>query len=158
MQVSSQTNNYQAMNAYQQEKKPPVTLPIEPNDPKYSAKEIYEASGGNVISDKDGNLVLTPQGQTNLNNINDDKAQVQEAEDQAKEDNTRGAAVDYVAYQSQKSQVEIYLSVATNSKVDLDDGTSSIIESLRDVQKQNNAVEAYATYEENQKGGEAALY
>ena len=58
-----------------------------------------------------------------------------------------------------QSQVEIYLAVATDGKVDIgDDQTPSIIESLRDVQKQNNAVEAYATYEENQKNTNSSIY
>ncbi|MEA1956408.1 MAG: hypothetical protein U9N02_07950 [Campylobacterota bacterium] len=76
-----------------------------------------------------------------------------EAEEQAKKDAQRGHATDYMAHKSKQSQVEIYLSIALNKDVDLGNGTPAILESLRDVQQQNNRVEAYATYAENQKMG-----
>ena len=59
----------------------------------------------------------------------------------AKDDNVENA----------KAQAEIYLSVATGSQVDLDDGTATVVESLRKTQKENNIVQAYAQYQENQK-------
>ena len=158
MEVSSQTNTYQAINAYQQKRENPVTLPVEPKDPTYKSSEIYEASQGNLISDKEGKISLTPQGETNLNNAKADKATEVAAEEQAQKDALRGVAVDYTAAQSKKSQVEIYLSVATDGEVSFgDDKTPSIIESLRDVQKQNNAVEAYATYQVNQQNAKPAF-
>jgi len=158
MNVSASTNNYQSINAYQQPKNhiQPVTpeQPIAPERPttEYSPNDIYKASNGNAIADKDGNLYLTPQGELNIANAKQTKVDAQEAEEQAKKDANRGVAADYIGYQSKKSQVEIYLSVAANSKVDLNDGTATIIESLRETQKQNNAVEAYAQYQENQTG------
>ena len=159
MEVSSHSNNYQAINAYQKSRDEAVTLTVEPSDPKYTASEVYEASNGNLISDKEGNLVLTPQGQNNINNAVDAKKAEADAAEKEKDDALRGVAVDYTAAQSVKSQVEIYLAVATDNKVELsDDSTVSILESLRDVQKQNNAVEAYATYKENQQAGEPALF
>ncbi len=155
MQVSSNTNTYQTLNTQQKH----VTLPVVPEEPTYNNKEIYEASNGNLIRSKDGDVALTPQGETNVANAKEDKATQADAEAQATKDAQRGVAVDYLGAQSKKSQVEIYLAVATDSKVFLgNDGTASIIESLRDVQKQNDAVEAYATYQENQKGGKPALY
>ncbi len=157
MQISSQTNSYQTMNAYQQPNN--TVQPVPPQEHKYNNDDIYNASNGNAIRSKDGEIGLTPQGELNVANAQQDKATQADAEAQAKTDAQRGVAVDYVGAQSKKSQVEIYLAVATDSKVSLgNDDTASIIESLRDVQKQNNAVEAYATYQENQKGGQSALY
>ena len=159
MEVSSQTNNYQALSSFQQRKEQPVTLPVEPQDPKYSSSEIYEASNGNLVSDRQGNVSITPQGETNINNAVEDKQTAVAAAEQAKKDDLRGVAVDYTAAQSKKSQVEIYLAVASEGKVEVgsNNDTASILESLRDVQKQNNAVEAYATYKENQQAGQPAL-
>ena len=62
MEISSQSNNYQMLNTQQQVKQNPVTLPVEPQDPKYSSSEIYEASNGNAVSDRQGNVSITPQG------------------------------------------------------------------------------------------------
>ena len=141
MTVSSSTNHYIQ----------PVK-PEQPNSPQtqHAPEDVYKASNGNAISDKDGNLSLTPEGQLNVANKEQASADAQAADDQASKDATRENAVDYVAYQSKKSQVEIYLSVATDSKVDLDDGTATLIESLRETQKQNNTVQAYAQYQESQ--------
>ncbi len=150
MEISSQTNNYQALNTNQQRQQGPITTPVQPQEPTYGNGEIYEASNGNLIRSNNNEIVLTPQGETNINNAKDEAATANEAEQQAKTDAQRGVAVDYVGAQSKQSQVEIYLAVATDSKVEIGNDTPSIIESLRDVQKQNNAVEAYATYQENQ--------
>ena len=164
MNISTSTNNYQSINAYQQPKNhiQPITpeQPISPTKPttEYSPEDVYKASNGNVIANKDGELSLTPEGKLNISNRQDANANEEAAVNQAKRDNNRENAVDYVAYQSKKSQVEIYLSVSADSKVDLDDGTATIIESLRETQKQNNSVQAYAQYQENQKGGEAILF
>jgi len=156
MEISSHTNNYQALNTQQK----PVTLPVEPKpDPTYTNNEIYEASNGNLIRNNDGEVGLTPQGQNNVAKNEAEETAAAQAEKEATRTEQRGTATNYLAAQSKKSQVEIYLAVATDGKVEVgDDKTPSIIESLRDVQKQNNAVEAYATYAENQKGGKAALY
>jgi len=142
MELSSHSNNYQALNAYQKPK----------------TEDVYEASNGNLISDKEGDLAITPQGQNNINNAVDAKKLEEETATQEKNDSLRATAVDYTAAQSKKSQVEIYLAVATDGEVDLNNNsTASILESLRDVQKQNNAVEAYATYKENQQAGQPEL-
>ena len=156
MEISSQTNNYQTMSTYQQ---PTNTIqPVPPKEPAHSNNDIYEASQGNLIR-KDGEVGLTPQGELNVSNTKDANAAQESADAQAKQDTQRGVAVDYIGAQSKKSQVEIYLAVATDSQVSLGNNeTASVIESLRDVQKQNNAVEAYATYQENQKGAKPALY
>ena len=153
MQVSSNTNNYQDLNAYQK----PVILPM-PQEPTYSNKEIYEASDGNIIRGEDGKLGLTPQGETNVNNAKEEKATAAEAEVQAQKDATRGVAVDYLAASSKKSQAEIYLAVATDGSYDSDNKTADVISELREVQKQNNAVQAYATYQESQKNTQVNFF
>ncbi len=146
MEVSSQTNPYQTMNMQQKA----VTTPVEPKEPTYSNEDIYEASQGNLIRN-DGEIVLTPQGENNVANAKADNVAEAEAQTQAKQDQRRENGVDYIAQQSKQSQIEIYLSVATDSDVSIGNDTQSVIESLRDVQKQNSTVEAYATYKENQK-------
>ena len=156
MNVSSSTNSYQNINAYQQQNT--HAKPVEPEQPiapttEYSASEVYKASNGNAIADKDGNLSLTPQGELNVSNAQQAKTDEAAAEVQAKKDDVRGTVVDYAAYQSKKSQVEIYLAVATDSKVEVgSDSTPSILENLRQTQKENNIVQAYAQYQENQQG------
>jgi trehalose/maltose hydrolase-like predicted phosphorylase len=141
MQVSDTSNAYQK----------PITLPVEPNTPKYSSGEVYEASNGNAITDENGKLSITPQGKTNLNNIQEEKATQADELTQAQKDERRGEATQVLAHQSKKSQVEIYMSVATDSDVNLENNTtSSVIETLRETQKQNQAVQAYATYQQNQ--------
>lgn len=129
----------------------PMPIIVSPREERFN-EDIYEASNGNLINSKDGGLALTPQGETNLDSKKEQNAAEAEAQSQAQKDQTRANATDYLAHKSMQSQVEIYLAVATNGKVDIgSDSTSSIIGSLRDVQKQNSVVEAYATYEENQK-------
>ncbi len=159
MQVSNNTNNYQNMNTYQKPEVPPTTQPIQnPAEPKIGNKDLYQASHGNLINNKDGEISLTPQGKVNVANAKEENSTQNQAELDATKDAQREYAAGYMAHKSMQSQVEIYLSVATDDKVDLGNDTATIIETLRDVQKQNNAVEAYATYQENQKGGEVALY
>ncbi|MCD6191713.1 MAG: hypothetical protein J7K14_09290 [Sulfurimonas sp.] len=149
MEVSSQTNSFGTMNMHQK----PITTPVEPKEPTYGNGEIYEASQGNLIRNDD-EIVLTPQGQNSVANAQEDKTAEAEARTQAKQDQRRENGADYIAHQSKQSQVEIYLSVATDSDVDLGNSTANVIETLRDVQKQNDAVEAYAKYQENQNGSE----
>lgn len=145
MEISNQTNNFQALNTHQK----PITTPVEPQKPTYSNEEIYEASQGNLIRN-DGEIVLTPQGQNNVSNTQDANAAQEQAQVQEQTDAQRGVAVDYLSAQSKQSQVEIYLAVATDGESSSDNSTASVIESLRDVQKQNNTVQAFATYQENQ--------
>ena len=163
MQVSANTNNYQQLNTFQQVNKIQPEQPVAPEKPttEYSANDVYKASNGNAIADKEGNLSLTPQGELNVANAQQAKADAAATETQAKKDDVRGNVVDYAAYQSKKSQVEIYLSVATDSKVEIggsDAATVSVLESLRQTQKENNIVQAYAQYQENQKNANPVLY
>lgn len=155
MDVSSNTNNYQSLNQQQLQSasKPQNSIQSIPSqDPTYSNKEVYEASQGNIHRNNDGKLAVTPQGETNINNAQEEQAAQSAAEVQANRDSQRESATNVLAKQSQKSQVEIYLAVATegNQNNPVQNNTAQVIESLRDVQKQNNAVEAYATYRENQ--------
>jgi len=153
MQVSSSTNSYQTLQAQPQA----VILPV-PQEPKYSDKEVYETSNGNIARGKDGNLGLTPQAETNINNAKNEAADTVAAEEQATKDARRGNATDYLATSSKKSQAEIYLAVASEGKVDSNNATADVVNSLRDVQKQNNTVQAYATYKEAQNSTTPSLY
>ncbi len=155
MEVSSNTNNYQMLSAQQRH----IIQPVPQEDPTYTNGEVYEASQGNAIRNDDGDITLTPQGQTNVDNKQADNTAQAQAASQAEKDAQRATATDYLAHKSKQSQVEIYLAVATDNKVELgNDDTASIIESLRDVQKQNNAVQSYATYQENQNPAKLAHF
>ena len=146
MQVEA-TNNYTMLNNYQN----PSILPIKL--PDYSNKEIYEASNGNIIRGENGQLKITPQGQTNINNAKEDATQEAKAQKEQEAAATREFVTGVVGAQSKKTQTEIYLAVATDGKYDPNDGISAgdIIQSLRDVQKQNNFVQAYAAYAQSQQ-------
>lgn len=153
MEVSNNTNNFQAMNQYQMHSgaKPANSIQPVPQEPTYNDKEVYEGSQGNVHRNGDNELALTPQAKTNINNTKEDNAAEASANDQANKDAQRENATNLLAHKSKQSQVEIYLAVATEGNDSpVDNNTAQIIESLRDVQKQNNAVEAYATYKTNQ--------
>lgn len=142
MQVQSQNNSYASMNMYQQpvETRLPInTLPEEP---------VVEASPE-----------LSPEDQLQQDREKQAALDAQAQESQEKKDAQREYAVGYVAHESKQTQVEIYLSVMSDSKVELgSDDLVSTIEILRDVQKENNAVAAYATYQENQNAEKATLY
>ena len=124
----------------------PMPIVVSPREERFN-ENIYEVSNGNIINTEDGELALTPQGKTNLDNKKEDNELEAQTQSQEHKDQQRANSAEYLAHKSMQSQVEIYLAVATDSNIDK---TPSIIESLRDVQKQNSAVEAYATYEENQ--------
>jgi len=160
MEISNQTNNYQMMNNLQQPNNSIQPVPTRPEqDPLMGNQDVYEASQGNLIRDNDGDLALTPQGEVNVDTKQEANAAEVAADEQAKKDAQRGFATDALAHQSKQTQVEIYLSVATDSQVSVNDnGMSDSIEILRDIQKQNNAVESYAAYQENQKGGLATFF
>lgn len=144
------SNNYQMMNQYQVQNQP-TTQPTRGTEPKLSNSEVYELTEGNAIRNDEVKVALTPQGEVNRDNAQETKAAEEAATAEAKRDEQRANGADYIARQSKKSQVEIYLAVATEGKVDSEgSATASILESLRDVQKQNNTVQAYATYQENQ--------
>jgi hypothetical protein len=158
MEVSTQTNSYQAMNMYQRSDNSIQPVP-EPIKPDASSEDIYKASNGNLIKTEDGTLALTPQGQLNVSKAEEEKLLESQEEIQAQKDQQREYGASYIANKSMQSQVEIYLSVATDSDVDIgSDSTATILESLRDVQKQNNAVEAYATYAQNQNSDKISFY
>jgi len=101
---------------------------------------------------------LSPEEQLNQDREAQATQDAKDAEAQAKKDAQKDYAAGYLSHHSKQTQVEIYLSVATDSNVSLGSNTASIIESLRDVQQQNNRVEAYATYKENQENEKPALY
>lgn len=132
MQVSSQINSYQDLSV----KTTPVTIQPVPQEEK-----------------KLSNLEVSPEKRLEVENSIDNKQTADAEKSQEQRDQQRGLLVDQLERQSKKTQVEIYLSVATDSKVEI--GGNSTIDSiniLKDVQKQNNSVAAYATYQENQNG------
>ena len=158
MEISNQSNNYQMLNSYQKQVEPtplPVVLP-EPENSNNS--NIYEASKGNAIGAKDGGVELTPQGELNLSNAQASKESEAQANTQAQNDAKREMGASYLAKQSKQSQAEIYIAVASEGSDSDASNTASVIESLRDVQKQNNAVAAYATYQENQNSSNISFF
>lgn len=131
MQVSSQTNSYQDLNVQQ---KSTTIQPVPQEEKKLS------------------NTDVSLEKRLETENKIDDKQTVLADKSQEEKDQLRSTMVDRIEHQSKKTQVEIYLSVATDSNVELaGNSTVDSLKTLRDVQKQNNTVEAYATYQENQK-------
>ena len=130
MQVTSQINSYQDLSV----KPTPVTIQPVPQEEK-----------------KLSNLEVSPEKRLEVENSVDDKQTANAEKSQEQRDQQRGLLVDQLERQSRKTQVEIYLSVATDSKVEIGgNNTIDSINILKDVQKQNNSVAAYATYQENQ--------
>lgn len=142
------TNSYATLNTYQNPSILPIALP------DYTDKEIYEGSNGNIVRGDDGKLHFTPQAETNYNNAKEDAAKEAQAKKEEEASATREFIAGVVGAQSKKTQAEIYLTVATDGKYEPSNGVSAgdIISSLRDIQKQNNFVKAYAAYAENQQG------
>jgi len=93
---------------------------------------------------------LSPENRLKLQDRIEEIVDEKEAAEQAEKDALRELTAQYVGTQSKKTQWEIYMSVATDSAVDLDDGDGiEFIRTLRDIQTQNNLVKAYAAYQEN---------
>ncbi|MEA3522560.1 MAG: hypothetical protein U9R50_06270 [Campylobacterota bacterium] len=138
MEISNTANQYQAMHIYQK--------------PEHSIQPVPNPEPSEPVEE------LTPEEEMDARYEDQAAQDLEDAQTQAKQDAQREYAAGYVAHQSKQSQVEIYLAVATDSDVSLGNNTASIIESLRDVQKQNNRVEAYAIYQENQNNTQPELY
>ena len=95
---------------------------------------------------------ITPEGESSVVEEQQVKSEVVAAEEQVKKEDTRGNVVDYTASQSKKSQIEISFVVEENSDVQTQQDTATSIKNLRETQKQNDVVEAYSKYQENQQG------
>jgi len=134
MQVSSSSNNFQALNAYQKPEN--STLPVKA-EAENSIQPISPEEPTEIIK-------LTSQQQLEQDN------EAQAAETQATNDARREAGAQQINKQSTQAQVEIYLAVGANDDSSEFSATASRLETLRDVQQQNDNVEAYATYRENQ--------
>jgi hypothetical protein len=138
MQVDSSMNNYATLMQYQrpsipeQPEESPITIP------EFDDQEIIE-----TIKD------VTQEIKNNLQDNLEEKVIDYEDENQAKKDNTRAFLADYAGVQSKKNQWDIYMSVMTDSEVDTsNDNSINFLKNLRDVQEQNNRVEAYALYQD----------
>jgi hypothetical protein len=132
MQVSSQMNSYQDLSIQQK----PVTIQPVPEEGK-----------------KNPDIEISPEKRLDVENTIDDKQTQEALESQEKRDQQRGLLVDSIERQSKKTQVEIYLSVATDSKVEIGgNNTIDSINTLRDIQKQNSMVSGHEIYQANQNG------
>jgi len=83
-----------------------------------------------------------------------------EEEQEQKEAKTREFIAGYAYIDSKKTQFEILLEGMNPEDDVIDESDSSLRESiniLRDIQKQNNVVKAYATYQEGQQNDEISL-
>jgi len=121
--VSSATSSYESLNRYQK----PITIP-EFEKPQLSPEKQLELK--DTIAQK----------------IDDIKENVTEQKDANREFFTGALKLN-----SAKSQVEIYMSVSTDNDVDVgmsSDATVNVLKELRETQKQNNIVQAYATYKD----------
>lgn len=141
---------------------------------KLRYNRLNECSGGEIMqvsqSTNHGFIAAPKKESASAVNIQEGKLQDQKGElstakkehesvTQEQKDQLRKTAVNYLDHQSKKSQVEIYLSVAAdNSKNSTQDSTAQLLSSLRDVQKQNNAVAAYAAYKGEQQNAKPELF
>ncbi len=132
MQVSSQMNSYQVANIYQQSQQ--EIQPIDPirTDPRQPIEEEKP---------------LSSEEQLKL-----------DQELQTQKDAQKEYAAGYISHQSKQTQVAIYMSVEDGGNNQNLNNTSTILESLKDVQKQNDALNAYAIYSENQKNATPTPY
>ena len=138
MQVDSSMNNYATLMQYQR--------PSIPEQPQESPITIPEFDDQEIIETiKDIAAGIGEKVQENLQ----DKVADYEDETQAKKDDMRAFLADYAGVQSKKNQWDIYMSVMTDSEVDTsNDDSINFLKNLRDVQEQNNRVEAYALYKD----------
>jgi len=138
MQVNNSASNYTSLMQYQR--------PSIPEQPQESPITIPEFNDQEIIGKiKDITDTIKSDLQENLQ----DKVSQYQEETQAKKDDTRAFLADYAGVQSKKNQWDIYMSVMTESDVDTsNDNSINFLKNLRDVQEQNNRVQAYATYQE----------
>ncbi|WP_300364585.1 hypothetical protein [Hydrogenimonas sp.] len=130
MNISSQSA-YQHLAQYQQ----PVAIPGKPDLITIPEFEKPELSPENRLKLQD----------RIAEKIDDVKTGLQEQRDALRE-----LTVGYIGTQSKKTQWEIYMSVTTEADMDSDAPSGiEFYQTLRDIQKQNNVVKAYAAYQEN---------
>jgi len=91
---------------------------------------------------------LSPENRLKVQNYVQNAVDSKATEAQDKRDTQRAAVVGLAGLESKKSQVEIYLSVATEDNVSIQNNTINSLETYRDIQRQNNAVQAYAANQE----------
>jgi len=138
MQVNNSTNNYTSLMQYQR--------PSIPEQPQETPITIPEFDDQEIISKL---KTLASEIKDNVQESIQEKATQYQEERQAKKDDARAFLADYAGVQSKKNQWDIYMSVMTDSDVDTsNDNTIDFLKELRDVQQQNNRVEAYALYQE----------
>ena len=138
MQVDNATSTYATLMQYQRPSIPEVPQENPITIPEYNDQEIIDTIE-NIADELKSNL---------QEDLQDKVAQYQE-ETQAKKDDARAFLADYAGVQSKKNQWDIYMSVMTESDVDTsNDNTIDFLKNLRDIQEQNNRVEAYALYKE----------
>ena len=140
MNISTQNTNYQTLVQHQK----PTKL--------YNKQEISKASNGNATVGKDGEITLTPQGMVNLEHTFEKDVKAIEKEVRKEEQAFLHFAADVIKEQSQKMQVEMFLAVANEGMHNgISNNTINLIELLREVQLENNIVQAYSIYEEELK-------
>jgi len=131
MEVSS-LNNYNTLVNYQR-----ITTPKNPSILPIETPQEQEPQ-------------LTPEQQLELQKQLEALQEKKAQEEQEKKDTLRAFTMDYIGTQSKKTQFEIYLSGMLENDVDITNDIN-IIESLRDVKKQNELINGYATYKELQE-------
>jgi len=136
--VNNTSNPYQDITAYQRKDILPV---IKPENPIYPEKPI------------NAKLELSPEDELKMQHAKEEAARKAEEEKEEKIAKLKALMAQYTKEQSIKSQIEIYLSVATDSDVDMGND-SNILDILRDIQDQNNSMHGYETYQELQENKE----
>ena len=138
MQVDNSLSNYTTLMQYQR-----PSIPEKPQESPVTIPEFGDQEIIDTIKDVVGDIT------TDIKENLQENVLENEEETQAKKDEARVFLADYAGVNSKKNQWDIYMSVMTESDVDTsNDNTISFLNNLRDVQEQNNRVEAYAQYQE----------
>ena len=120
--------------------------PSIPEQPQESPITIPEFDDQEIIGKIEE---LTSVIKSNLQENLQEKVTEYQEDTQAQKDQARAFLAGYAGVQSKKDQWDIYMSVMTDSEVDTsNEGTVTLLKELRDIQEQNNRVQAYSLYQE----------
>lgn len=136
-----QNNPYSQLQQYQQPidvtpRRGPSILPIEENPITVPEEDFKPKPDPEKLNELQDRLY---DGIKKISQYKEEKA-----------DDTRAVFVGHTAIESVKTRFEIYMNGMTQSDNFGDSGSSSIefMETLREIEAQNNAVKAYAAYQE----------
>jgi len=135
--INNSLNIYQDISAYQRKDIPFV----KPEHPVYPEQPIIDE------------IELSPEAEMNIQRAKEEAKAEEEAQKQAKEEELRALMAQYTKERSIQTQIEIYLSVSTDTDVSLGNDLD-LLNTLRDLQSQNDSMHGYETYKSLQENKE----